>query len=204
MNDENERLKLAREAARFATASDAAQAMAIPEPTYLGHENGSRGFSRKAKKYARFFGVSLEWLLTGKGDMFGKSRHIPVDGFVGAGAVVEFRRNTPGLDAPDEVVLPVDGMVAALLVRGDSMYPRVLDGEFVLYDPRPLRPELLAGEYAIVERLDGGKQVKLLKPSGRPDHWVLWSHNAPEETAQLLCGYRYLGALPASVAQIKK
>ncbi len=56
----HQRLRLAREQAGFARASDAARAMGIEEPTYLGHENGSRGLSRAAARYARFFGVSLD------------------------------------------------------------------------------------------------------------------------------------------------
>src|SRR5215471_7339103 len=64
----HQRLRLAREQAGFAHASDAARAMGIEEPTYLGHENGSRGVSRTAARYARFFGVSLDWLIDGRGE----------------------------------------------------------------------------------------------------------------------------------------
>jgi phage repressor protein C with HTH and peptisase S24 domain len=63
----HQRLRLAREQAGFSRASDAARAMGIEEPTYLGHENGSRGLSRAAARYARFFGVSLDWLIDGRG-----------------------------------------------------------------------------------------------------------------------------------------
>src|SRR5262249_62064193 len=63
----HQRLRVAREQAGFARASDAARAMGIEEPTYLGHENGSRGLSRSAPRYARFFGVSLDWLIDGRG-----------------------------------------------------------------------------------------------------------------------------------------
>jgi phage repressor protein C with HTH and peptisase S24 domain len=63
----HQRLRRAREQAGFARASDAARAMGIEEPTYLGHENGSRGLSRAAARYARFFGVSLDWLIDGRG-----------------------------------------------------------------------------------------------------------------------------------------
>src|SRR5262245_22181911 len=65
----HQRLRRAREQAGFARASDAARAMGIEEPTYLGHENGSRGLSRAAARYARFFGVSLDWLIDGRGGL---------------------------------------------------------------------------------------------------------------------------------------
>jgi phage repressor protein C with HTH and peptisase S24 domain len=66
---ESDRLIKARKHAGFDTAAAAAEALDIKEPTYMGHENGSRGFKSKAEQYARRFGVSLEWLLTGRGPM---------------------------------------------------------------------------------------------------------------------------------------
>lgn len=52
---------------RYETATDAARAMGMAPSTYMAHENGSRGGERNAERYARFFGVDLLWLLTGKG-----------------------------------------------------------------------------------------------------------------------------------------
>ena len=64
------RLRWARthgEKKKYANASDAARAMGVSVPTYLGHENGSRAFEDDAPRYAQFFGVNLEWLMTGRG-----------------------------------------------------------------------------------------------------------------------------------------
>lgn len=61
------RLKAARIAARFETAPAAADAMGIPQQTYMAHENGSRGFTKAAERYAKFFKVAPEWLLFGAG-----------------------------------------------------------------------------------------------------------------------------------------
>ncbi|AYD02222.1 putative phage repressor [Neorhizobium sp. NCHU2750] len=36
-------------------------------PTYAAHENGQRKFDRHAERYARFFKVSIDWLLAGRG-----------------------------------------------------------------------------------------------------------------------------------------
>lgn len=63
----NERLKWAREQAGHETAADAARAMRINTQTYAGHENGARGFTAQAARYAAFYRVSVDWLLTGKG-----------------------------------------------------------------------------------------------------------------------------------------
>jgi transcriptional regulator with XRE-family HTH domain len=62
----HERLAWAR-AQKYETGTRAAKAMGLPAATYLAHENGSRGGERSAERYARFFGVDLLWLLTGKG-----------------------------------------------------------------------------------------------------------------------------------------
>src|ERR1700723_902718 len=65
----HQRLRLAREQGGFARGGDAARARGAGEPPYLGHENGSRGLSRAAARYARFFRVSLDWLIGGRGDV---------------------------------------------------------------------------------------------------------------------------------------
>lgn len=70
--DIHDRLIAARHAAGYETAADAARSLGVSYPTYAGHENGSSGFRHKtAVIYARRFGVSLEWLLTGNGPMKG-------------------------------------------------------------------------------------------------------------------------------------
>ncbi len=62
------RLKLARER-RYDTAVEAAKALGLPEQTYLPHESGRTGFTRSAARYASFYGIRLEWLITGRGPM---------------------------------------------------------------------------------------------------------------------------------------
>lgn len=69
MKSPNERLKAAREL-RFSTAVEAADSLGVPRSTYIGHENGSRGFpAGRAPQYARKFKVTEEWLLYGKGSI---------------------------------------------------------------------------------------------------------------------------------------
>lgn len=69
MSDPAERLRIARLRAGFETGKDAAEALGFPVSTYLGHENGSRGFpAKKAEIYARKFKVREQWLLYGLGE----------------------------------------------------------------------------------------------------------------------------------------
>lgn len=71
MSTPNERLRQLREA-RYTTALEAAAAMGAKGPTYIQHENGTRGSGSipraAAERYAAFFRVSLDWLLSGKGE----------------------------------------------------------------------------------------------------------------------------------------
>jgi hypothetical protein len=65
-----ERLRTARKR-RFRSARAAALAMGIPVPTYGSHERaqlpGGRDYGpEEARRYARRFGVTPEWLLTGR------------------------------------------------------------------------------------------------------------------------------------------
>jgi hypothetical protein len=74
MTDPAERLRIARLRAGYETAKDAAEALGLPVSTYLGHENGSRGYpAKKAEVYARKFKVREQWLLYGVGEGPGES-----------------------------------------------------------------------------------------------------------------------------------
>lgn len=51
------------------TRPQAAEAMSMEYQTYAGHENGKAGLTvDSAIKYAKFYRVSLDWLLSGNGD----------------------------------------------------------------------------------------------------------------------------------------
>ena len=74
MSDPAERLRIARLRAGFSTAKEAATALGFPVSTYLGHENGSRGYpASKAFTYARRFKVREQWLLYGVGPAPGEN-----------------------------------------------------------------------------------------------------------------------------------
>ena len=72
--DMAERLRHAREKiAGIDTAAEAARRLRIDYQTYVAHENGSRGFTRSASRYAGFYKVNLTWLLTGAGSPRGSN-----------------------------------------------------------------------------------------------------------------------------------
>lgn len=191
------RLRRAREAAGYQTAADAAAAMGVKSPTYTHHENGTSGYSRHAARYARFFRVSLDWLMSGKGEMHARpsTLFIPVTGVVGAGAMVTIEAEAEILDKV-QAEIPLDDGICALRVEGLSMYPRFLPGEFILYRKTPVDPETLIGGLAVVQLHDTGEMlIKILQRSG-PATWTLESHNAPPMRAvTLLAAWCVIGAL---------
>lgn len=70
LKDLGERLQWSRHKAGYEDATEGAEALGFGsnKSTYYGHENGSRGFKRDtAAKYARFYKVDLDWLVTGRG-----------------------------------------------------------------------------------------------------------------------------------------
>ena len=202
MSEPHERLQRARKAAGFTKPADAASALGVSKPTYYAHENGSRPLLRSAQRYARFFRVSLDWLVDNRGEMR-PSRvqpsaeiEIEIDGLVGAGGAVQVVGDPA--EPAGVASIPTGPEVGALVVRGDSQWPRFLDGETVLYDRRPVLPQALVGYYAVVQTPDGRRMLKILKRGRRENFWTLTSHNAPdEEDVRLIGAWRYIGVLAA-------
>ena len=65
--EKSERLRKARKAAGFSSASEAARDMGINISTYAHHENGTRDYGADdAAEYARRFAVTPAWLLFGE------------------------------------------------------------------------------------------------------------------------------------------
>lgn len=62
-----ERLIEARKRRGFDSAAKAAEAMGVKYPTYSDHERFGNIPLRPLARYAKFYGVSVEWLLHGKG-----------------------------------------------------------------------------------------------------------------------------------------
>ena len=64
----NDRLKSARKAAGFSTATAAIDHFDWKSSAYRAHENGQNSFKvDDATKYGKAYGVSAAWLLTGEG-----------------------------------------------------------------------------------------------------------------------------------------
>lgn len=183
----HERLQRAREEAGFSDATAAADALGVRRPTYYGHENGSRGLGRAAERYARFFHVSLDWLLTGRGQPR-KARatrdgdapaSVGLVGYVGAGAETHFFAQDSG--HLDEVP-GVEGMsdaTVAVEIRGESL-GTFFDRWLVYYDDvrRPVTSDLI-NKLCVVGLGDGRILIKKIQRSKARGLFHLLSQTEP-------------------------
>jgi DNA-binding XRE family transcriptional regulator len=181
MKDAHERLRQARTIAGFPTATAAAKRFHWSEPTYLSHENGSRGYPKlKAINYAKAFKVSLEWLLSGRGEMRADIT-VPLKGYIGAGGLimpVDDHAGGAGLeqvDAPPEM----GPDTVAVQVRGTSQWPAYGDGDLIYYDTHHESPMLAVGSMSIVMLKTGEMMLKMVQLSRKNGHFTLISINAP-------------------------
>lgn len=203
-----DRLTKARQARHFETPTDAWRAMAergisIAKSSYISYENGHREPGRKtAESLARFYRVNLEWLLTDRGEMTNAppkvAKGIPVVGIVGAGSTVEPIGETSAVDLDHEIDALTDETTIALRVRGDSQYPRFMDGEFIVADREPGLPDEMIGHYAVVDTNDGRRMIKIVRRGSRPGLFRLESHNAPpEDDVMIIAARRYKATIAA-------
>lgn len=176
----SERLRHARQAAGMG-ASELARRVGKPYPTYIAHENGSRNFKLEdARRYARLLKVSAAWLLTGEGEAKA-TPHVPIVGYVGAGAMVyPVDDNEPGAGIGEAPAPPESaGQEVALIVRGDSMYPAYRDGDLIYYEDHASALDEIYGQECVVRLRDGSVMVKTVTRGSQPHLVTLTSYNAP-------------------------
>ena len=182
-----QRLRMAREK-HFKSARLAAKAMGIPVSTYGAHERAEQAGGRdygpdEATMYARRFGVTPEWLLTGR-EPFPAGEDPPkpkvnVIGYVGAGAEAHIYDVPPG--DLDEVDAPPGSNEAtvAVEIRGNSLGP-FFNRWLVFYDDirRPVTPDLI-GQLCVVGLEDGRVLIKQVQRGKADRLYELLSQTEP-------------------------
>ena len=113
MSTPAKRLKDARQAAGYETATGAAAAFGWTRPTYHAHENGNKTITAvAAKKYAKAFRVSAAWLLFGQGSPEIPMQQIPP--FDSASLTAAFSALLMTV-APDMDIAEAEALVGAAL-----------------------------------------------------------------------------------------
>ena len=150
-----DRLREARKNAGYDNAQDACEAFGFKYSTYAGHENGSRGIRADSlQRYAKAYGVSVEWLMTGKspvakvmkagpalelaGEAYTPIPVYDIRAAAGAGALVEDGDPSSHQIFRENFLMritraPVE-QLAVIQVSGDSMWTTLHDGDAVLID----------------------------------------------------------------------
>ncbi|ACA20230.1 putative phage repressor [Methylobacterium sp. 4-46] len=197
--DQGERLRLARLAAGYRSARDAALRNGWPESSYRAHEAGTRTIGQDdAERYAARFrrdGVQV----TAKGLLFGddeageppgeSGQVVGVRGVISAGGLI-----ATGDEQPDpsgnlfEVTVPfwLPPGTIAFRVAGASMHPKYEPDDIVLCAQGGESPERLLGCYAAVATPDGNRFLKKILRGSRRGTYHLESHNAPLMTDRRL------------------
>ncbi len=179
MNDAASRLRAARIASGFATASDAASRYGWPTQTYLAHENGSRGYrADRAAEYGRRFGVTPEHLLFGSGENAAvpaetQAALIPiydVQASAGYGALIDQESIVDRLAFPTGYLSHITSThprhLAIIGVKGDSMLPTLAHDDIVMVDTTKTN---IAYDGMFVLRYGDALHVKRVSRGSSPD-----------------------------------
>lgn len=107
-------------------------------------------------------------------------KDIPIVGYIGAGATVFPIDDHEKGDGFDTIPTP-PGVLSgvALIVRGDSMWPKYEDGEIIVCEKSQIGLESLIGRTCYVQLSDGRALLKIITRGSAPGYWTLNSHNAP-------------------------
>lgn len=169
------RIRHARLARGYATATDAARRLTINVSTYVQYENGTRRPKIPTlERIAKTFRVSYEWLVTGLGGGGTTVQMtVPVTGTIGAWGTVTFADNLGDLDAPPDAT----AATAALLTGADAM-PTFVHGNYNYFYERPHKattkvPEQLLGRLCVVALKDKRVLIRRIERGSRAGQYHL-------------------------------
>ncbi len=173
MREPYQRLQTARQRAGFENATDAARAFGWNENTYRSHENGERGLKKDiAEKYARAFGVSPAWLLTGEG--VAQRKNIVMV----AGSVITSADITSEGQFEVEVPFPIEETAIAFAVVGEGMWPRYESGDIVICERDGSTIDQVLGWEAAVQTVEQKRYLRRVLKGSRKGLYDLESSNA--------------------------
>ena len=181
MIDRHERLKRARIEAGYQKATEAADARQWNVNTYRSNENGSAPFSyASAERFAKAFGVNPRWLYFGTGPMKATpesddSMELIIAGDVRAEAEAVFIDESDIQDDPDYLRIKLANRLV-MRIRGDSMSPRYMPGEKLIFGPA-ISPAELVNTEVMAQVHKGPRVVKILRKGSKGGLWTLYSHN---------------------------
>ena len=182
------RLKELRKANRM-TQSDVAKIVGIGQSGYSFWESGrSKIDDAGLRKLAALYNVSVDYLLGTDTNQVKASVKIPVLGDVAAGIPIEAVENIVDYEEID-AALASTGEFFGLRIKGDSMEPRIREGDVVI-----VRKQSTAdtGDTAVVLVNGDSATVKRIKKEPDGDLWLIpnnpaydTKHYTPDEIRAL-------------------
>lgn len=174
------------------TAKELADAVGVAESTMSLYENGKREPEyRTLLRIAAQLGVSVDTLLGANTDGTSRGVRIPVYGAVAAGLPIEAITDIEDYEEICES-LAATGEFAALRIKGDSMEPRMSEGDVVIVR---VQPDVESGDVAIV--MIGGEEATCKRVVKTADGVLLLSTNP--KYAPMSYSNRMIEELPVRV-----
>lgn len=182
------RLKELRKANRM-TQSDVAKIVGIGQSGYSFWESGrSKIDDAGLRKLAALYNVSVDYLLGTDTNQTKASVKIPVLGDVAAGIPIEAIENTVDYEEID-AALASTGEFFGLRIKGDSMEPRIREGDVVIVRKQS---DADTGDTAVVLVNGDSATVKRIKKEPDGDLWLIpnnpaydTKHYTPDEIRAL-------------------
>lgn len=182
------RLKELRKANRM-TQSDVAKIVGIGQSGYSFWESGrSKIDDAGLRKLAALYNVSVDYLLGTDNNQTKASIKIPVLGDVAAGIPIETVENIVDYEEID-AALASTGEFFGLRIKGDSMEPRIREGDVVIVRKQS---DADTGDTAVILVNGDSATVKRIKKEPDGDLWLIPNnpaydtrHYTPEEIQHL-------------------
>lgn len=165
-----ERLSLAMRIKGISQAT-LGEAVGVSQTTIWKLMNGKTSSNRKLFEIADYLKISLDWLVNGTGEMVNDQpvNNVEYIGKIKEGMIIVKGEAVMGADGAFEMDEDYNGRLMfysddpsafALKVKGDSMFPRINSGEFVVIEPKI---EPCPGDEVLVRTKDGRNMIKKLE-----------------------------------------
>ena len=165
-----ERLTLAM-SIKGITESTLGKSVGVSQTTIWKLKNGKTSSNRKIYEIANYLNVNLNWLVNGKGGMDNNSKENKIDyiGKVKEESIIIKGEALMKTDGAFQINEDFNGRLKfhsddpnafALKIKGDSMFPRINSGEFVVIEPNIIPS---SGDEVLVRTKDGSNMIKKLE-----------------------------------------
>lgn len=147
------------------------EGVGVSQTTIWKLMNGKTSTNRKLYEIADFMKVNLGWLISGNGEMENNHQKNEIEyiGNIKEGLIIVKGEAIMKTDGAFQMNEDFNGRLKfhsddpnafALKIKGDSMFPRINSGEFVVIEPNI---EPCSGDEVLVRTKDGSNMIKKLE-----------------------------------------